>query len=262
MSFLKPLVRLVHLGRVPYTHAYAVQQNLLKKVKASSDSENNVLNENYVVIAEHDPVYTTGIRSKEYGSDTEQRLRSLNADFVRAKRGGLITYHGPGQLLVYPILNLLNFMPANIKSNARQKKLRLMGIKWYVHTLEQTVIDSLREDFGLKAHRHPLYPGVWVRHGHGEEKICAVGLHNSELVTSHGLALNCDVDLSWFDHIVPCGIVGKGVTSITKHLGRRVTVKEAETCLIKHFAANFYCDIEEYNNNCDSIQQRDSYSRA
>merc|ERR1712126_489459 len=131
------------------------------------------------------------------------------------------TFHGPGQLVVYPILNLRNFAP---KAATRKS---LLGMKWYINTLEQLII-HLCQDYEVQANRSP-HTGVWV----GNNKICAMGVHNSNMVTSHGLALNCNTDLGWFNHIVPCGIQGAGVTSLTKELkkDKEVTVEEAEKLL-------------------------------
>merc|ERR1711944_303214 len=113
-----------------------------------------------------------------------------------------------------------------------------MGMRWYVDTLEQTVIDLLKEKYSLEAHRSP-HTGVWLGNEEkgDERKICAMGVHNSDLVTSHGLALNCNTDLAWFNHIVPCGItdVGTGVTSLTKELAVPVTIEDVEDKLLDHF---------------------------
>ena len=113
----------------------------------------------------------------------------------------------------------------------------MLGMKWYVWTLEQMVIDLMRE-WGVEGCRSP-HTGVWV----GDSKICAMGVHNSDMVTSHGLALNCDTDLQWFKHIVPCGIEGAGVTSLTEQVGedRVVRVGEVGELLVKQFAETFQC---------------------
>merc|ERR1719357_1142366 len=119
-----------------------------------------------------------------------------------------------------------NKASVDVSERRHLKQLRVMGMRWYVHTLEQTVMDTLHAAYGLKTHRSP-HTGVWTTSGgqdeNEEKKICAMGVHNSDLVTSHGLALNCNIDLAWFDHIVPCGIEGKGVTSLTQELGRVTT---------------------------------------
>jgi len=128
-----------------------------------------------------------------YDDTVEEYLREKGADFHRVNRGGLITFHGPGQLVGYPILRLE----------------RRGYTRWYVETLEAAVIDLLAE-FGLKGERNP-HTGVWI----GDNKICAMGINAQREITSHGLAINCNTDMRWFGNIVPCGIRDKGVTSLS-----------------------------------------------
>ena len=220
--------RLVNLGRMSYSAALKIQNSSVAEIKARRSPSK-------LLIVEHEPVYTTGVRSDHYGAKEERRLRGLGADFVRSNRGGLITFHGPGQLVAYPILNLAEFLPV---ATARKA---ILGVKWYVERLEQTVIDACGE-VGVEAVRSPPHPGVWVP-GQPEEKVCALGVHSSNLVTSHGLALNCDVDLEWFAHIVPCGIPDRGVTSLTRVLGRRVTTEEVLPILVRNFENSFECKV-------------------
>ena len=229
------VVSVLNLGRQNYRSALSVQNHLVARVQ--SNARSGLESGNTLILVEHPPVYTTGIRSRSYGQAEEERLVRLGAEFVRTNRGGLITFHGPGQLVCYPILNLRDFAP----ETARRKA--LLGMKWYVHTLEQLVIDLLAS-LGVAGARSP-HTGVWV----GQNKICAMGVHNSDLVTSHGLALNCDTDLAWFGHIVPCGItdVGTGVTSLTKELGKPVTIGEVEDKLMDHFRKSFSCEIRPFN---------------
>ncbi|XP_050059805.1 putative lipoyltransferase 2, mitochondrial [Aphis gossypii] len=140
----------------------------------------------YLLIVEHKPVYTVGIRQKDYNSILEDNLIKLGAEFKRTNRGGLITFHGPGQLIAYPILNLKKFNPS---------------IRWYVANLETTIKNLCNETYGLNA-TTTSDTGVWI----DNHKICAIGVRCSRYVTTHGLALNCNTDLSWFKHIVPCGL--------------------------------------------------------
>jgi len=226
----KLIVSVLNLGVTKYTTALRVQNKLVEQIQKNAGNDT-------LVIVQHPPVYTTGMRTKEYSVEEEKRLLSLGADFVRTNRGGLITFHGPGQLVVYPILNLRNFAP-----EAATRK-SLLGMKWYINTLEQMVID-LCQDYDVKANRSP-HTGVWV----GNNKICAMGVHNSNLVTSHGLALNCDTDLAWFSHIVPCGILGAGVTSLTEELGRRISVPEVTDKLVNKFGEIFKCDMKLLNSD-------------
>ena len=230
------VVSVLNLGRQHYKSALSVQNLLVARVQ--SNARSGLDSGNTVILVEHPPVYTIGIRSRSYIQAEEDRLVRLGAEFVRTNRGGLITFHGPGQLVCYPILNLRDFAP----QTSRRKV--MLGMKWYVHTLEQMVIELLAS-LGVEGGRSP-HTGVWV----GHNKICAMGVHNSDLVTSHGLALNCDTNLAWFDHIVPCGITedGTGVTSLTKELGRPVTIGDVEEKLLDHFRKAFSCETRV----CDS----------
>uniref|UniRef100_A0A8C5G5V0 Octanoyl-[acyl-carrier-protein]:protein N-octanoyltransferase LIPT2, mitochondrial n=1 Tax=Gouania willdenowi TaxID=441366 RepID=A0A8C5G5V0_GOUWI len=171
---------------------------------------------------EHRPVYTTGLRGGAYPDTELHRLRLLGADVERSNRGGLITFHGPGQIVVYPILDLTRFRKS---------------IRWYVSQLEFTIIALCRK-FGVNATTSE-HTGVWV----GERKICAIGVHCSRYITSHGVALNCNTDLSWFSHIVPCGVVGKGVTSLSAELSRDVGVAEVVPHLLTCFSEVFDCQL-------------------
>ncbi|KAL1132419.1 hypothetical protein AAG570_010374 [Ranatra chinensis] len=175
-----------------------------------------------LILVEHNPVYTIGIRKEGYTLGDEEHLKSLGADFYKTNRGGLITFHGPGQMVAYPILNLKLFKPS---------------MHWYVSSLEDTVI-HLCSMFSLNAEKSP-YTGVWVN----DKKICAIGIHGSRYITTHGLALNCNIDLTWFDHIVPCGINDKGVTSLTNELGKDVNVDDVSPKFLSCFSETFSCDF-------------------
>ena len=240
-------MQLLNVGRLAYRPSLALQKNLVDKVKQT--------NENFLVLVEHDPVYTTGIRNKGYDAIEEKRLKDLGADFVRTNRGGLITFHGHGQLVAYPILDLRQFfLPSGAKETSCNvsKKAKVLGMRCYVDQLEETVIKTLKVGFGIEGHRSPD-TGVWVGRDDHESKICAMGVHNSDLVTCHGLAMNCNVDLRWFGHIVPCGIIGKGVTSITEQLGREVTIQDAEEPLLYQFQDCFGCDVVEPSHEIKDI---------
>jgi len=232
--FSRPQVKLVKLGLKSYLPTWKIQQKLVDIVKNDRKSEN------FLVLVEHSPVYTTGIRTKGYDSNIETRLKNLGADFVRSNRGGLITFHGPGQLVAYPILDLNQFIK---DSDLSGKKRKLLGMKWYIETLEEVIIQTLKSGFNIEGFRSP-HTGVWVNKSN-EKKICAMGVHNSDLVTSHGLALNCDIDLKWFDHIVPCGIEGKGVTSLSQEMNRTVGIQETQSHFFEQFEKLYSCRIIE-----------------
>ena len=229
----KQLVSVLKLGRMSYLPALAVQSKLVARIQSNIAVGRE--SGNTLVLVEHTPVYTTGMRTREYSDDEERRLRALGADFVRTNRGGLITFHGPGQLVAYPILNLRDFAP-----EAATRK-SLLGMKWYINTLEQIIID-LCQDYGITGTRSP-HTGVWV----GNNKICAMGVHNSNLVTSHGLALNCDTDLNWFNNIVPCGIHGAGVTSLSQELSDKVTIEDASVKFLEKFSQTLQCEFQTFS---------------
>ncbi|KAK4881000.1 hypothetical protein RN001_004319 [Aquatica leii] len=214
---MSKLVKICRLGRISYLDGIKLQKTLIDCHRYNTSSTVDTL-----LLLEHPPVYTIGIRTKGYTIDDEKRLLKTGAEFYKTNRGGLITFHGPGQLVVYPILNLKNFQAS---------------MRWYINQLECTII-NLCKHFGLKAETSP-YTGVWVRNN----KICAIGVHGSRFITSHGLALNCNTDLAWYEHIVPCGIEGKGVTSLTKELGRCLCVDEAIPVFLKSFSNTFDCSF-------------------
>nr|XP_043871408.1 putative lipoyltransferase 2, mitochondrial [Solea senegalensis] len=216
MKGARPVVEVVRLGVVPYQEALRLQQVYVDRHRSSPA--------NALLLCQHLPVYTTGIRHKPYPAALLDRLRLLGADVHRTNRGGLITFHGPGQLVCYPVLNLGNFTKS---------------VRWYVCELEKTIISVCRR-FGIEASTSP-HTGVWV----GDQKICAIGIHCGRYITSHGLALNCNTDMSWFSHIVPCGIEGKGVTSLSVKLQRDVSVEDTIPHLLDAFRQHFNCELTE-----------------
>lgn len=222
----RTLVKFGKLGRMAFAPAYQMQTRAARRLLEEVDSHGGAVTGNTVFIVEHDPVYTVGIRSKDYRGEIEEKLRRLGADFVRTNRGGLITFHGPGQLVAYPVLHLGSFF--------RDKSMRR-----YVCSLEKMIIDVCAR-FQLEA-KTTEHTGVWI----GDNKIAAIGVHGSRYVTTHGIAINCNSDLSWFDHIVPCGIEHKGVTSLTRELGRVVTVDDAYPALVAAFEQQFDCTAHE-----------------
>ncbi|XP_055315168.1 putative lipoyltransferase 2, mitochondrial [Sitodiplosis mosellana] len=215
-----PLVHVLRTGLIKYAHGLNLQKFITSKF--SEQNENKF--RNILILTEHQPVYTIGIRTKNYSIDDESHLRSLGAEFYQTNRGGLITFHGPGQLVAYPIINLKDFQPS---------------IRWYVCHLEKTIIDLCKQ-FNLNA-TTTSDTGVWI----DDRKICAMGVHGKRYITSHGLALNCNIDLKWFDHIVPCGLTGKSVTSLTTELNRNVSISETTPLFLNSFKQTFNCQLIE-----------------
>ncbi|XP_061714308.1 putative lipoyltransferase 2, mitochondrial isoform X2 [Cydia pomonella] len=215
------MVKIWKLGLMSYDTALKIQRAIVRKqLDSMIDGTGN--DWDTLLLLEHRPVYTVGIRDQTRKEEV-QRLSSLGAAFRKTDRGGLITFHGPGQLIAYPIINLKHFKPS---------------VKWYVNSLEETVINVCSE-LGLKGKRSP-YTGVWIE----DNKVAAIGVHASRYVTSHGVAVNCDNDLSWFDHIDPCGMDDKGVTSLSNETGLPCTIDKITPMFIQSFDKVFDCKSE------------------
>ena len=223
-------VELQDLGYKDYKETWDFQESLFKsivdtKIKNRRE-ETSVQTPNYFLFVEHPHVYTLG-KSGDVSNllVNEQQLKEKNANYYKINRGGDITYHGPGQIVGYPILDLENFFT---------------DIHKYLRFLEEMIILTLAE-YGLKAERSPGETGVWLDVGTPfARKICAMGVRASRWVTMHGFALNVNTDLGYFDNIIPCGIRGKSVTSLHVELGmEKVDVDEVKQKLSRHFSELF-----------------------
>ncbi len=228
-------VELQDLGFKDYKETWDYQEELFKSIldtKIKNRRENAGLEtNNYFLFVEHPHVYTLG-KSGDFSNllVTEEQLKEKNATFYKVNRGGDITYHGPGQIVGYPILDLDNFFT---------------DIHKYLRFLEEIIILTLKE-YGLNAERSPGETGVWLDVGTPfARKICAMGVRASRWVTMHGFALNVNANLGYFDLMIPCGIRGKAVTSLNVELGKQ-TVDEAEVKekLLKHFATLFEAEFK------------------
>lgn len=185
--------------------------------------------ENHLIFVEHPHVYTLGKSGvPENLLLDEAGLREKHADFYKINRGGDITYHGPGQLVGYPILDLDNFFT---------------DIHLYLRTLEEAVIKTLA-GFGIAAGRYPGYTGVWLDPDNEKaRKICALGVRCSRWITMHGFALNVNPDLGYFNNIIPCGIDDKDVTSMKRELGYEVNMEEVKKVLLKNIVSLFEMEM-------------------
>jgi lipoyl(octanoyl) transferase len=214
---------LVDLGLIGYAEAWALQKRIVAARKAGAI-------EDVLLLCEHPHVITQGRNGKrENLLASENVLRQKGVEFHATDRGGDITYHGPGQIVGYPILNL-----AAIRRD----------VVWYVRMLEETMIRATAE-FGIVAARVPGKTGIWVQSGATEEKLAAIGVHLSRWVTSHGFAYNVSTDLRFFDLIVPCGIAERKPTSLEKLLGRSVTREEVAPRTAKHLGEVFGLRMRE-----------------
>ena len=209
---------LLRPGRLAYQDAWQLQQRIAQRVRDGGEPT--------LILLEHPPTYTLGVRGKtEHLLLGEAALRSRGAAVRRTDRGGDVTFHGPGQLIGYPIIN--------IRSCG-------YGPSTYVRMLEATLIDVLAR-FGITAARSDRNAGVWV----GDAKIAAIGVRVSRGVTTHGFALNINTDLAYFQHIIPCGLVGAGVTSMQRITGATFDMREVEDETAAAFARHFDLSIEE-----------------
>jgi lipoyl(octanoyl) transferase len=206
-------------------------RNRQQLIAAGDEPAEEIITPNYLVFCEHPHVYTLGKSGKpEHLLLDEQGLKEKNAVYYPINRGGDITYHGPGQLVGYPILDLDNFFT---------------DIHLYLRTLEEAVILTLA-DYGLQAGRYPGYTGVWFdAYNEKARKICAMGVRCSRWVTMHGFAFNVNTDLNYFKNIVPCGIDDKAVTSLQHELGKEVDIEEVKKNLKRHISVLFGMEMVE-----------------
>ncbi len=222
------------LGRLEYQEAWDLQEKQLKeqvdrKMRASAAGL-PAETEHHLYFVEHPAVYTLGKSgNREHVLLDEQGLKEREIQFFHTNRGGDITFHGPGQVVGYPILDLEKFGT---------------DIGRYLRNIEQVIIDTLA-DYGLEGDRSKGETGVWLDPllPGRERKICAIGVRCSRWITMHGFAFNVNTDLSYFDHIIPCGIVGKQVTSLQKELGREMDMAEVKERIKKHFEAIFQAEL-------------------
>ena len=224
-----PEVQCIDLGLIDYKEAWDLQETLFKKIidqkiaKRTDDAIGNPLN--YLLICEHPHVYTLGKSGKEdHLLLSENELNAHEASYYKINRGGDITYHGPGQLVVYPIFDLDQFFT---------------DIHKYMRYLEEAVIQTLTE-FGIHSGRMEGLTGVWLDADKPTaRKICALGVKSSRWVTMHGIGFNVNTNLNYFSHIVPCGIDDKAVTSMHKELGSQVDFQKVSQILKEKLSSLF-----------------------
>ena len=209
MSNISYNINVLDLGYRPYGEVWDLQKKMQKdRIKSNIDDT--------LIFVEHESVYTLG---KNANKDHLLQSRDNSINIFEVERGGDITYHGPGQLVVYPIIDLNNY-----------KK----SVNWYMRAIEQVTIDSLFK-YKIKAERNNNLTGVWVN----DEKIAAQGVKISRWVTMHGFSINVNTNLDFYDNIIPCGIFDKGVTSISEILGREINMDELKKIVLEKFNANF-----------------------
>jgi lipoyl(octanoyl) transferase len=221
------------LGIIDYQRAWDYQENLLQenvRIKSNPPAGSETIH--HLLFAEHPPVYTLGKSGHpENILIDEEEMENRGIQFFKTNRGGDITFHGPQQVVVYPILDLEKFYT---------------DIGKYLRNLEQIIILVL-SDYGIKGERSAGETGVWIEPGipGKERKICAIGVRCSRWITMHGLAFNINTDLDYFNHIIPCGIRDKQVTSLKKELGLEISMKEIKEKIKYYFKEVFECELTE-----------------
>ena len=224
-----PAVTFKDLGLIDFEEAWDYQEFLFKenidiKIRARN-GESDLSTQNFLLFCEHPHVYTLGKSGKQGNLLLDEKgLEENQAAYYKINRGGDITYHGPGQLVVYPIFDLDSFFP---------------DIHKYMRFLEQSVINTL-EKYGIRGERVEGLTGVWIDgNSQSARKICAMGVKSSRWVTMHGIGFNINTDLSYFSHIIPCGIDDKAVTSLERELGEKVSLEDIKTILKEELAKQF-----------------------
>ena len=222
-------IQILNWGIQKYNSAWDKQEHLLQSIidiKKSNRSNNKIIKTpNYLIFLEHHPVYSIGKSGDQENLLIDiSTLKFKGIEYVKSNRGGDITFHGPGQLIIYPIIDLDNFFT---------------DIHKYLRKIEDVIICTLN-DFGIKGQRSKGETGVWLDvNKPNARKICAIGIRASRWVTMHGFALNINTDLSYFEKIIPCGIHNKGVTSMQKELGKKISIKEIQSKIKIYFEKEF-----------------------
>jgi len=217
------------IGKSSFSDAWEYQEDIFKKIIdqkiKNRSNENKMETNNFLIITEHDPVYTIG-KSGDISNLllNDDEMKTQGIEFYKINRGGDITYHGPGQIMGYPIIDLDNFFT---------------DINLYLRKLEEVIINTLKsydlEGFTIKGET-----GVWVKDNNGlSKKVCAFGIRASRWVTMHGFSFNVNPDLNYFKNIIPCGITDKGVTSVSELKNRNIEMNEIKQILYKNFAESF-----------------------
>jgi lipoyl(octanoyl) transferase len=223
-------IRFIDLGLKDYKETWDYQLSLHEELVQKKMGKLTGNSFQHLLFVEHPHVYTLGKSGKEINLlVSPANLSVLGAGFYKIDRGGDITYHGPGQLVGYPVFDLEQLG---------------MGIKKYIHTLEETIITTL-QDFGILSGRLEGATGVWIDTGLASRtrKICAIGVKVSRAITMHGFALNINTDLKYFNHINPCGFKTRGVTSMEKELGSRQDINKVKEVLIEKFCNLFRVEM-------------------
>jgi lipoyl(octanoyl) transferase len=216
-----------------YQKTWDYQEVLMQKIieqKIAKKNDAEIHSDNYLLFVEHPHVYTLGKSGDEHNLLLNYiQLQAAHASFIKTNRGGDITYHGPGQIVGYPIFDLENFG---------------IGLRKYIELMEEAIIKTIAE-YGMKGERDEKATGVWLDTGKPTaRKICAIGVKSSRFVTMHGFALNVNTDLTYFQHINPCGFIDRGVTSLEKEIGEKQDFNKAKDIVLKKMLEVFDGELE------------------
>ena len=227
-------VEFTDLGECSYEKALEIQRREFDARVAMHFDKGNKESAGRIFFVEHSPVYTLGKNAKHSNVlVSQQRLLSMGASLFETDRGGDVTFHGPGQIVAYPILDL---------------DMLGIGLRRYIELLEQSVMNTLSE-YGIETHRENGATGVWIGKLNDARdplrKICAIGVKASHFVTMHGLAFNVSTDLGWFSMINPCGFTDRGITSLEKELGHKTDFKKVKRRLLHHLTALLSVTVKE-----------------
>lgn len=228
------IVQVIDVGMIPYKEAWDLQTAIHKQLVDNKRAGYPVPQQHYFLLCEHPPVFTLGKSgSEDHLKINEEELDAYNIEYFKINRGGDITFHGPGQLVGYPILDL---------------DLIFTDVHRYVRSLEEVIIRVLKY-YQIQGGRNDRYTGVWVQSpnaGHELQKICAIGVHLSRWVTMHGFAFNINTNLSYFNHIIPCGIADpdKSVCSLSGLLGKDVDLQQIKNQVVAEFGQVFEIEMQ------------------
>lgn len=237
----KGIVQVIDVGMIPYKEAWDLQTAIHKQLVDNKRAGYPVPQQHYLLLCEHPPVFTLGKSgSEDHLKINEEELDAYNIEYFKINRGGDITFHGPGQLVGYPILDL---------------DLVFTDVHRYVRSLEEVIIRVLKQ-YEIQGGRNDRYTGVWVQTpdaGQEMQKICAIGVHLSRWVTMHGFAFNINTNLSYFNHIIPCGIADpdKSVCSLSGLLGKDVDLQQIKNQVVAEFGQVF--EIETQHASIDQL---------
>ena len=215
-------INYISLPLTPYAQVWAEQKRIFAELLEGKNTDT-------LILCEHPHVFTLG-RATDITNVlfSDEKLREIGAEKFEIERGGDVTYHGPGQLVGYPLLNLSHFKE---------------DLGWFLRAIEESIMLTLKE-FGIEGFRVAGKTGVWVKVADEEEKICAIGVKASRWCTMHGFALNVNTDLSYFDYIIPCGIADKKVTSMQKLLAREVPIADVKRLYRRSFEQVFFQELQ------------------